>query len=133
MVIFEFVDFSVFQIISIGLFGFILGIFETSTNLFYLISKNYVLSRKQHSKELPRNATDAQVLHKIIQMLILGLILLFVSLMSSLIAPQLFTVGAAFILINGLIDYSKFRKKNMIIAWAVIAFIAFIFSLIPLI
>ena len=103
MVIFEFVDFSVFQLISIGLFGFIFGIFETSTNLFYLISKNYTLPRKQHSKELPRNATDAQVLHKVIQMLILGLILLFVSLMSSMIAPQLFTVGAAFILINGLI------------------------------
>ncbi len=130
MIVFEFVDFSVFQLISIGFFGFIFGIFEASTNLFYLISNNYTLPRRQHSKELPRNATDIQVRHKVIQMFILGIILLFIGLMSSIIAPQLFTVGAAFILINGLIDYSKFRKRNMIFTWTVIALTAFIFSLI---
>ncbi|MFX0087627.1 MAG: DUF6442 family protein [Candidatus Hodarchaeota archaeon] len=133
MVIIEFVDVSFFQLFSISIFGFIFGLFEASTNLFYLINKNYTLSRKQHGKELPRNATDTQVFHKVVQMFILGIILLFISLISSIIAPQLFTVGAAFILINGLIDYSKFRKRNMIITWTVIAFIAFIFSLIPLI
>jgi len=122
---------SFFQFISIGLFGYVFGVFEITTNLFYLINRNYDLSRKQHSKELPLNATNAQVIHKVIQMLILGLILLIVSYISSITLPQFFVVGAAFILMNGLIDYAKFRKKYMVITWTLISIIACTFSLIP--
>ncbi|MHA2074811.1 MAG: hypothetical protein ACW97X_09345 [Candidatus Hodarchaeales archaeon] len=132
MISIEFAEFSIFQLFSIGFFGYFFGVFEASTNLFYLISKNQTLPRKQHSSELPSNATDAQVFHKVVQMLILGLVLLFLSLISSIIAPQLFTIGAALILINGLIDYSKFRKGRMMLIWTFIAILTCIFSLIPI-
>jgi len=122
---------SFFQFISIGLFGFVFGVFEMTTNLFYLINRNYDLSRKQHSKELPLNATNAQVVHKVIQMLILGVILLIVSFISSITLPQFFVIGAAFILMNGLIDYAKYRKKYIAIIWTLISIIACTFSLIP--
>ena len=102
-----------------------------TTNLFYLINRNYDLSRKQHSKELPLNATNAQVVHKVIQMLILGVILLIVSFISSITLPQFFVIGAAFILMNGLIDYAKYRKKYIAIIWTLISIIACTFSLIP--
>ena len=127
------VQLSVFQLISIGVFGFLFGIFETSTNLLYLITKNFELPRKQHGKELPENATDNEVFHKIIQMLFLGIILLSISVLSVVIAPQLFIIGAAAIFLSGLIDYSKFRKKDMLIIWFVISIIASVFSLFTVI
>jgi len=127
----SFGNLSFFQFISIGLFGFVFGVFEMTTNLFYLINRNYDLSRKQHSKELPLNATNAQVVHKVIQMLILGVILLIVSFISSITLPQFFVIGAAFILMSGLIDYAKYRKKYIAIIWTLISIIACTFSLIP--
>lgn len=133
MISIEFVKLSIFQLISIGFFGFFFGIFETSTNFFYLISRNETLPRKQHSTELPNNATDTQVFHKVVQMFMLGLVLIIISLISSLVAPQLFSIGAALIFLNGLIDYSKFRKARMMLIWTIIAIITFVFSLIPII
>jgi hypothetical protein len=127
------VQMSVFQLVSISVFGFIFGIFETSTNLLYLITRNLDLPRKQHSRELPREATDIEVFHKIVQMLCLGIILLSFSVLSIILAPQLFIVGAAAIFLNGLIDYSKFRKKGIFIIWFVISTIAGVFSLLTVI
>ncbi len=121
---------SIFQIISIGLFGFIFGTFEALTNLFYLLTKNYDLPRKQHSKELPINVTDDEVLHKVFQMFILGIFLLLIAVVSITIAPQLFIVGAAAILVSGLIDYTRFGKFDMLVVWIVIAVIISILSLV---
>ena len=126
----SYVKLSVFQIIGIGLFGFIFGTFETSTNLLYLITKNYNLPRKQHGKELPTDVTDSEVYQKVIQMLCLGLILIVISIFSLVVAPQLFIVGATAIFLSGLIDYTKFRKKDMLIIWIVISIIASVFSLL---
>lgn len=123
---------SIFQIISIGLFGFIFGTFEASTNLFYLLTKNYDLPRKQHSKELPINVTDNEVFHKVFQMFVLGTSLLLIAVISITIAAQLFIVGAAAILVSGLIDYSRFRKFDMLVVWIVIAVIISLFSLLTI-
>ncbi len=57
------IEMSIFQIMSIGLFGLIFGSFEASTNLFYLITKNYDLPRKQHSRELPENVNYPALKH----------------------------------------------------------------------
>ncbi len=81
------VTLNLFQIISIGLFGIVFGLFETITNLFYLITDNYNLSRLQHGRELPTDVDDVVVLYKMIQMLILGILLLIISLISIFIAP----------------------------------------------
>ncbi|UCG01880.1 MAG: hypothetical protein JSW11_20030 [Candidatus Heimdallarchaeota archaeon] len=124
------VELSIFQLVGITLFGFIFGIFETLTNLLYLVTKNYDLPRKQHGKELPVNVTDDQVFHKSLQMLCLGIFLLIISILSSAIAPQLFIIGGAAIFLSGLIDYSKFRKRDMFIVWIAISIIACVFSLI---
>jgi hypothetical protein len=121
---------SIFQIIGIFGFGFFFGILETITNAFYLLTKNYDLPRRQHSKELPDIATDTQVFHKVIQMLFLGIFLFIVACISVIVSPQLFVVGAAGIFFNGLIDYSKFRKRNMLILWCFFAIVASVFSLI---
>ena len=126
----SYVELSVFQIIGIGLFGFIFGTFETSTNLLYLITKNYNLPRKQHGKELPTDVTNSEVYQKVIQMLCLGIILLVISILSLMVAPQLFVVGATAIFLSGLIDYAKFRKKDMLIIWSVISIISSVFSLL---
>ena len=123
------VTLNFFQIISIGLFGIVFGLFETITNLFYLITDNYHLPRLQHRRELPTDADDVVVLHKMIQMLIFGILLLMISLISIFIAPQLFIVGAVLIFLNGLIDYAKFQKKNMFIVWSTIT----IFCIVSLI
>ncbi|MFW9903304.1 MAG: hypothetical protein ACFFFH_03150 [Candidatus Thorarchaeota archaeon] len=123
------VQLSVFQLISICLFGFVFGTFETSTNLLYLITRNFNIPRKQHGKELPVDPTDIEVFHKIVQMLCLGIILLNISILSLVIAPQLFIIGAAAIFLNGLIDYSKYRKKDIFVIWIVISTVASIFSL----
>ena len=122
-------ELSIFQIISIGLFGFIFGGFETTTNFFYLFTKNYDLPRKQHGRELPAEVTEAEILHKVVQMLSLGIILLVIATTATVIAPQLFVVGAATIFMNGLIDYSKYKKHDMFLVWLVIASIACVFSL----
>lgn len=124
------IELSIFQIISIGLFGFIFGGFETTTNVFYLLTKNYDLPRKQHGKELPVDVTEAEILHKVVQMLSLGIILLVTAIIATVIAPQLFVVGATAILVNGLIDYGKYRKNDMLAVWIVIASICCAFSLI---
>lgn len=124
------IELSIFQIIGIGLFGFIFGTFEASTNLLYLIIKNYNLPRKQHGKELPIDVTDSEVYQKVIQMFCLGIILIIISIMSLVVTPQLFIVGATAIFLSGLIDYSKFRKKDMLIIWIVISIIASAFSLL---
>ena len=123
------VELSIFQIIGIGLFGFVFGGFETTTNVFYLLTKNYDLPRKQHGRELPADVTDPEILHKVVQMLSLGIILLVIATIAIVIAPQLFVVGAAAIFVNGLIDYSKFKKRDILILWITIASIACIFSL----
>jgi hypothetical protein len=110
-----------FQILSIGIFGIVFGFFEVVTNFFYLITKNYDLPRIQDGKELPKDTDDAVVFHKVIQMLLLGILLVIISLVSIFIAPQLFISGAVLIFLNGLIDYTKFQKKNMLILWSAIA------------
>jgi hypothetical protein len=120
-------------VIGIGLFGYIFGTFETSTNLLYLITKNYDLPRKQHGKELPVNVTDDEVFHKVVQMLCLGIFLLIISILSSIFAPQLFIVGATAIFLSGMIDYSKFRKSDMLIIWIAISTIACVFSLLTVV
>ncbi len=120
---------SIFQVISIGLFGFIFGGFEATTNLIYLLTKNYDLPRKQHGKELPTDVTEAELLHKVVQMFSLGMILLVTAIIAISIAPQLFVVGAAAIFLSGLIDYSKFKKNDMLIVWIVIATICGAFTL----
>ena len=121
---------TVFQVISIGLFGFIFGGFEATTNLFYLITNNYELPKKQHGKELPLNVTEAEVLHKVVQMFSLGVVLLLTAIIGIVIAPQLFVVGAAAIFVSGLIDYGKFKKKDMLIVWIIIATICGVLTLI---
>ncbi|MFX0152201.1 MAG: hypothetical protein ACFFAJ_15550 [Candidatus Hodarchaeota archaeon] len=124
-------DLSVFQLIVISIFGFIFGGFETTTNMFYLISRNYRLPRKQHSRELPENATQEEVLHKVVQMLILGVCLLILAFISIVIAPQLFVVGATAILVSGMIDYSKFKKNEMLVIWILIAILISVCLLLP--
>ncbi|MFX1516815.1 MAG: hypothetical protein ACFFC6_10920, partial [Promethearchaeota archaeon] len=124
------VELSIFQLVGIGLFGVIFGTFEASTNLLYLITKNYNLPRKQHGKELPVNVTDSEVHHKVIQMLCLGVFLLMISVLSLVVAPQLFIVGGTAIFISALVDYSKFRKKDMFIIWIGISIIPSVFSLL---
>ena len=121
---------TIFQVISIGLFGFIYGGFEAATNLFYLLTKNYDLPRKQHGKELPTNVTETEVVHKVVQMFSLGIFLLLSAFIALVIAPQLFVIGAAAIFVSGLIDYSKFKKNDMLIVWIVIATICGAFTLI---
>jgi hypothetical protein len=130
-IIMAIVELSMLQLITISLFGFIFGGFEAITNTFYLLTKNYELPRKQHSKELPSNATQEEVLHKVFQMLVLGIFLLLIAFISIIIAPQLFVVGAAAILVSGMIDYSKFKKNGMLIVWIVITGISFACSLLP--
>ena len=124
------VELSIFQLIAISLFGFIFGGFEVTTNLYYLLTKNYELPRKQHRKELPDNATQEEVVHKVLQMFILGIFLLLIAFISIIIAPQLFVVGGTAILVSGMIDYSKFRKNDMLIIWIAIAGISFTCSLL---
>ncbi len=123
-------ELSIFQIISIGIFGFIFGLFETTTNLFYLLTKNYDLPKKQHGKELPIDVTETEIMQKVVQMLILGVILVITAIIATVIAPQLFVVGATAILMSGLIGYSKYRKNDIFIVWIVIAIICGALSLI---
>ncbi len=123
-------ELSIFQIISIGIFGFIFGLFETITNLFYLLIKNYNLPKKQHAKELPIDVTETKIIQKVVQMLILGVTLVITAIIATIIAPQLFVVGATAILMNGLIGYSKYRKNDIFIVWIVIAIICGASSLI---
>ena len=110
-----------FQILSIGIFGLFFGLFETSTNFFYLVTKNYKWSRLQHGKELPFDAEEKVVIRKVKQMLILGILLLFITLLSISISPQLFVVGSVLIFLNGLLDYSKYQNTMFFIIWTVIA------------
>ncbi|MFX0185799.1 MAG: hypothetical protein ACFE95_22165 [Candidatus Hodarchaeota archaeon] len=124
------VKLSIFQLITISLFGFIFGGFEVTTNLYYLLTKNYDLPRKQHGKELPNNATQEEVEHKVLQMFVLGIFLLLIACISVIIAPQLFVVGATAILVSGMIDYSKFKKNEILIVWIVITVISIACSLL---
>ncbi|MFX1284644.1 MAG: hypothetical protein ACFFB5_13375 [Promethearchaeota archaeon] len=124
------VELSIFQIISIGIFGFIFGLFEMMTNGLYLLTKNYELPKKQHGKELPADASTSEIKHKVIQMMILGIFLVIIAIIATVISPQLFVVGATAILVSGLIDYGKYRKKDMFIVWIGLASICGLFSLI---
>jgi hypothetical protein len=121
---------SVFQTLNISLFGFFFGGFESITNIFYLITKNYDLPRKQHGKELPTNATDSQVFNKVKRMFLLGLILIVISLISVIIAPQFFILGGAAIFLNGLIDYSYYKKEKLLFGWIIIAIFSSLCSLL---
>ena len=116
---------SIFQIIGIGIFGLFFGIFEIFTNSFYLLTKNYRWSRLQHGKELPDQAEDKVIERKIVQMLLLGILLLSITYISVSISPQLFVVGSVLIFVNGLLDYSRYRKKNFLLIWSMIAILSF--------
>ena len=120
---------SLTQIINIGLFGFVFGFFETITNIYYLLTDNLKLPRIQHGIELPRQVNDKTVRHKVVQMLILGLLLQVIAVISILITPQLFIVAIALIFLNGLIDYGKFRQKETLLLWSVITLIGVILLL----
>ncbi len=117
---------SLLQGVSIGLFGFTFGIFEILTNAYYLLTNNLRLPRIQHGRELPFQVEDNVVRHKIIQMLVLGILLLIIALISILIIPQMFIVGSALIFLNGLLDYGKFRKKDSFLLWSAITLISLI-------
>ncbi|MHA1940661.1 MAG: hypothetical protein ACW97P_02910 [Candidatus Hodarchaeales archaeon] len=112
---------TLFQTISVGLFGIIFGIFETFTNLFFLIKRDFRFSRIQHGRELPKEASDRMMYRKVIQMLILGILLLLISFVSILIAPQFFVIAGVLIFLSGLLDYSKYRKSKFFLIWGVIA------------
>ena len=115
------ISYNLLQIIAISIFGIVFGFFETITNLTYLITGNYGLPRLQHGKEIPADASDAIVVHKMIQMMLLGIFLLIISFISLSVAPQLFIVGAVLIFVNGTIDFAKFRKKDIFIVWCLIS------------
>ncbi|MHA1168017.1 MAG: hypothetical protein ACTSP4_10360 [Candidatus Hodarchaeales archaeon] len=117
-------------LLNIITIGFFFSVFEILTNMFYLISKNLDLPRKQHGAEIPVNATDQDVLMKVKQMLILGLVLLFLALMAVLVNPLIFFMGGMVILISATIDAFKFRKSKMFIIWSIIAVLVMLSSLL---
>ena len=117
---------SIFQLISIGLFGLVFGLFETFTNFFYILTNNYNWPRIQHGKELPYQAEDKVIRRKVIQMFLLGIMLLTITLISILIFPQLFIIGSVLIFFNGLLDYTKYRKNNFLFIWSTIAVLSFL-------
>ncbi|MHA2100129.1 MAG: hypothetical protein ACW99A_15750, partial [Candidatus Kariarchaeaceae archaeon] len=91
---------SIFKIISIGLFGLFFGLFETFTNLVYILTNNYRWSRLQHGKEIPIQAEDKVIKRKVVQMFLLGIMLLSITYISLLISPQLFVVGSVLIFLR---------------------------------
>lgn len=117
----NFANLSILQIANILLFGIIFGFLELTTNFYYIISDNVDLPRKQHSLELPMDATDDQVKFKVKRMLILGLGLLICSIFALLFDYSIFIVASALIMINGLIDYRRFRKIDTLLIWTVIS------------
>ncbi len=117
---------SLFQTISIGLFGLVFGLFETLTNIYYLLTNNYKWPRLQYGKELPPQAEERIIKRKIVQMLLLGVLLLSITYVSIMISPQLFVIGSVLIFFNGLIDYSKYQKRNFLIIWTTIGIISFL-------
>ncbi len=122
---------SIFQIISIGIFGLIFGLFETITNFLYLLSNNKKWPRKQHGKELPPQAEERMVKRKVMQMLLLGILLLSITYVSLVISPQLFVVGSVLIFFSGLLDYSKYHNRNFLIIWIMIAILSSLFVFLP--
>jgi predicted nucleic acid-binding Zn ribbon protein len=122
---------SIFKIISIGLFGLFFGLFETFTNLVYILTNNYRWSRLQHGKEIPIQAEDKVIKRKVVQMFLLGIMLLSITYISLLISPQLFVVGSVLIFLSGLLDYSRYRKKNFLLIWTIIAIISFLLVFLP--
>ena len=121
---------SIFQLISIGFFGFIFGLFETTTNFFYLLTNNKKWPRLQHGKELPPQAEERLVKRKVMQMLLLGILLLSITYISVLISPQLFVVGSVLIFANGILDYGKYRNENFLLIWTMISIISFLLLLL---
>jgi predicted nucleic acid-binding Zn ribbon protein len=117
---------SIFQIISIGIFGLFFGLFETFTNFFYLLTNNKKWPRLQHGKELPSKAEERIVKRKVMQMLLVGVLMLSITYVSLLISPQLFVVGSVLFFFNGLLDYSKYHKKKFLILWTMIALLSFL-------
>jgi len=121
---------TLIQVVNIGLFGFLFGIFETFTNTFYLFTNNLTLPRIQHGRELPAGAEDKVVRRKVIQMLVLGILLITIALLSVLITPEFFIIGVALIFLNGLLDYGKFRKINALVIWNTLSVISIILFVI---
>ncbi len=121
---------TIFQVLSIGLFGFLFGLFETFTNLTYILKQDLRFARLQHGKELPKEASDHMVYKKMVQMMILGILLLCLSFTSILFAPQFFTVAGVLIFLSGLLDYSKYRKNEFFVIWIVIAVMCIISGMV---
>ncbi len=121
---------TLIQALNIGLFGILFGIFETITNTFYLFTNNLKLPRIQHGRELPVEVADEIVRHKVIQMLVLGLLLILIALLSIFITPQLFIIAIALIFLNGLLDYGKFRKNDALKIWSVVSVISIVLFVI---
>ena len=119
-------ELSIFQVISIGLFGLVFGLFETFTNFLYILTNNYTWPRIQHGKELPHQAENTVIKRKVVQMFLLGILLLTITIISILIFPQLFAVGSVLIFFNGLLDYSKYRKNNFLLIWSIVAVLSFL-------
>ncbi len=120
----NFIPLSIFQMFSITFFGVFFGSFELFTNGLYILSRNYNLPRKQHRFELPENPTPEIISHKVFQMFILGTILTGTAILAFLISPYIFIVGAGMIMLNGLIDYSKFHKTSALVLWTIISIIS---------
>lgn len=117
-------DLTILQIFSITFFGIFFGVFELTTNGIYIITRNYSLPSKQHRFELPLNPSSKIVWHKVVQMHILGFLLTTTAIIALLFSPYIFIVGVAMILINGLIDYTKFHKSSVFYFWIILAILA---------
>jgi hypothetical protein len=111
---------SFIDIFNIGIFGFVIGAFETTTNLVYLLSNNYILSKKQHRMELPDEVTDTEIRTKVIQMFCLGISLLLIATVSLLINPLYFVLASGVLFASGAIDYLRFRKSRIFLIWLVV-------------
>ncbi|MFW9854706.1 MAG: hypothetical protein ACFFFG_06580 [Candidatus Thorarchaeota archaeon] len=119
-------DISIIDIITIGFFGIVLGAFETTTNLVYLLSSNYHLSKKQHSFELPDTATESEIRQKVIQMFCLGITLLLIATLSLFVSPLYFFLASGAFLASAVIDYLRFRKFGVFLAWIIVGSIPII-------
>ncbi|MFW9779966.1 MAG: hypothetical protein ACFFE8_14010 [Candidatus Heimdallarchaeota archaeon] len=119
-------DISIIDLVNIGFFGIVIGAFETTTNLVYLLSDNYNLSKKQHSFELPKKATESEIRRKVIQMFCLGVFLLLIAAISLFLSPLYFFLASGAFVVSGAIDYLRFGKFGVFLTWIIVGLIPMI-------
>ena len=112
---------SFINVLSIGFFGFVFGAFETTTNLIYLVTRNYSLSRRQHGFELPNDVTESEVRIKTTQMFCLGIFVLVIATISLLVNPLFFILASGALCVSSLIDYLRFRKSGIMVMWLILS------------